>query len=153
MEKIWIIHNSMHGNSQKIAEQLAKGLKDEYNVSVDSIKSVNPEDVAKDEPYGLIIAVRIVAFSSDREIRKFISKLDEVIRKPISKVAYFSTHALGWKKLFIKGIKKTLEKVGCIEDICPEYLEVKMQKPEGPAEEGSDAKIEEYISTLKEFMI
>ncbi|MFX1390030.1 MAG: flavodoxin family protein [Promethearchaeota archaeon] len=152
MNKIWLIHNSMHGNSEKISKQLAEGLKDEYDVSVDSIKNVNPEDIAKDEPYGLIIAVRIIAFSSDKEIRKFVSKLDEVIKKPISKVAYFSTHALGWKKLFIKGIKKTLEKVGCVEDICPEYLEIKMQKAEGPAEEGSDAKIEEYLSTLKEFM-
>ena len=123
MEKIWIIHNSL-----------------------------SPEDIAKDEPYGLIIAVRIVAFSSDREIRNFTINLDKVITKPISKVAYFSTHALGWKKLFIKGMKKTLGKIGCVEEVCPEYLEVKMQKAEGPAIEGADVKIGEFISTLKEFM-
>ena len=152
MKKIWIIHNSMHGNSEKISKQLAEGLKDSYDVSVDSIKNISPEDIAKDEPYGLIIAVRIVAFSSDKEIRKFTNNLDKVITKPISKVAYFSTHALGWKKFFIKGMKKTLEKIGCVEEICPEFLEVKMQKPEGPAVEGSDAKIAEYVSTLKEFM-
>ena len=152
MEKIWIIHNSLHGNSEKISHQLAEGLKDSYDVSVDSIKNISPEDIAKDMPYGLIIAVRIVAFSSDKEVRKFINNLDKVITKPISKVAYFSTHALGWKKLFIKGMKKTLDKIGCVEEICPEYLEVKMQGPEGPAVEGVDAKIEKFISTLKEFM-
>ncbi len=152
MKKIWIIHNSMHGNSEKIAIQFAEGLKESYDVSVDSIKNISPEDIAKDMPYGLIIAVRIVAFSSDKEVRKFIDNLDKVITKPISKVAYFSTHALGWKKFFIKGMKKTLEKIGCVEEICPEYLEVKMQKPEGPAVEGADAKIEKYISTVKEFM-
>lgn len=152
MKKIWIIHNSMHGNSEKISQQFAEGLKDSYDVSVDSIKNISPEDIAKDEPYGLIIAVRIVAFASDKEIRKFINNLDKSITKPISKVAYFSTHALGWKKFFIKGMKKTLEKIGCVEEICPEYLEVKMQGPEGPAVEGADAKIEKFISTLKEFM-
>ncbi len=152
MEKIWIIHNSLHGNSEKISQQLAEGLKDSYDVSVDSIKNISPEDIAKDEPYGLIIAVRIVAFSSDREIRKFTNDLDKVITKPISKVAYFSTHALGWKKFFIKGMKKTLGKIGCVEEVCPEYLEVKMQKPEGPAIEGADVKIGEFILTLKEFM-
>ena len=152
MKKIWIIHNSLHGNSEKIAKQLAEGLKDSYDVSVESIKSIKPEGIAKDEPYGLIIAVRIIAFSSDKEMRTFVSNLDKAITKPISKVAYFSTHALGWKKLFIKGMKKTLEKIGCVEEICPEYLEIRMQKPEGPAVEGADAKIEEYISTLKEFM-
>jgi len=152
MKKIWIIHNSLHGNSEKISRQIAEGLKDSYDVSVDSIKNISPEDIAKDEPYGLIIAVRIVVFSSDKEIREFTTNLDKAITKPISKVAYFSTHALGWKKFFIKGMKKTLEKIGCVEEVCPEYLEVKMQKPEGPAVEGADAKIGAFILTLKEFM-
>ena len=122
MKKIWIIHNSLHGNSEKISKQLADGLKDSYDVSVDGIKNISPEDIAKDKPYGLIIAVRILAFRSDPEIRKFLSDLDKVITQPFSKVAYFSTHALGWKKLFIKGMKKTLNKIGCVEEICPEYL-------------------------------
>jgi len=152
MKKIWIIHNSLHGNSEKISQQLAEGLKDSYEVSVDSIKNISPEDIAKDEPYGLIIAVRIVAFASDKEIRNFINDLDKLITKPIMKVAYFSTHALGWKKFFIKGMKKTLGKIGCVEEVCPEYLEVKMQGAEGPAVEGADAKIGEFILTLKEFM-
>jgi len=152
MKKIWIIHNSEHGNSEKISKQLAEGLKDGFDVSVGSIRSTSPEDIAKEEPYGLVIAVRIIAFSSDKEMRNFVSKLNDVITKPISKVAYFATHALGWKKLFIKGMKKTLEKVGCVEEICPEYLEVRLQGAEGPAREGADAKIGEYLITLKEFM-
>jgi len=152
MKKIWIIHNSTHGNSEKIAKQLAEGLKDSYDISLDRIQNISPEDIAKDKPYGLIVAVRIFQFMSEREIRKFISNLDKVITKPISKVAYFSTHALRWKKIFIKGMKKTLEKVGCFEEVCPEYLEIKLHGAEGPAEEGAYAKIEEYISTLKEFM-
>ena len=152
MEKIWIIHNSLHGNSEKIARQIAEGLKDSYDVNLDSIKNISPEDIAKDEPYSLIVAVRIVAFSSDPEIREFITNLDKVITKPISKVAYFSTHALGWKKLFIKGMKRTIEKIGCVEEVCPEYLEVKMQGQKGPAVDGADAKIGEYVLTLKEFM-
>ncbi|MFW9989106.1 MAG: hypothetical protein ACFFC3_10655 [Candidatus Odinarchaeota archaeon] len=152
MKKIWIIHNSLHGNSEKISKQLAEGLKDEYDVSIGSIKNINPEDITRDEPYGLILAVRIIAFRSDKEIRKFVNNVDKVIMKPISKVAYFSTHALGWKKFFIKGIKKTLGKIGCVEDIYPEYLEIKMQGAEGPAIEGADVKIEGFISTLKDFL-
>ena len=152
MKKIWIIHNSLHGNSEQISRKIAEDLKNSYDVSLDSIKNINPEDIAKDDPYGLIVGVRILAFRSDNEIRSFISNLDEVITKPISKVAYFSTHALGWKKFFIKGMKKTLEKTVCVEEICPEYLEVKMKGAEGPAVEGADVKIGEFISTLKNFM-
>jgi flavodoxin len=152
MKKIWIIHNSMYGNSEKISIQLAEGLKEEYDVRVDNIKNITPKDIAKDEPYGLIIAIRIVALRSDKEILTFIKNLDKLIVKPISKVAYFSTHALGWKKFFIKGMKKTIEKIGCVEEVCPEYLEIKMQRAEGPAIEGSDGKIQGFISTLKGFM-
>ena len=152
MKKIWIIHNSEHGNSEKISKQLAEGLKDEYDVSVGSIRNTSPEDIAKDEPYGLIIAVRIIAFSSDKEMTNFFKKLDGVITRPLSKVAYFATHAMGWKKMFIKGMKKTLEKVGCVEEVCPEYLEVRLQRAQGPAREGAEEKIADYLNTLKEFM-
>ena len=152
MKKVWIIHNSLHGNSEQISRVIAEGLKDDYDVNLDSIKNINPEDIAKDDPYGLIVGVRIVAFRADNEIRSFINNLDKVITKPISKVAYFSTHALGWKNFFIKGMKKTIDKAECVEEICPEYMEVKMQKPEGPAVEGADEKIGEFILTLKNFM-
>ena len=57
-----------------------------------------------------------------------------------------------WRKVFIKEMKKILEKIGCVEEVCPEYLEVQMQGAEGPAMEGTDAKIGDFISTLKEFM-
>ena len=152
MKKIWIIHNSLHGNSEKISNQIAESLKDEYDVHIENIKNINPGTIAKDEPYGLIVAVRILAFRSDPEIQAFLKRLDGVMTKPFSKVAYFATHALGWKKLFIRGIKKTLGKVGCVEEICPEYLEIRMQGAEGPAVEGADVKVQEYIITLKEFL-
>jgi flavodoxin len=152
MKKIWIVHNSLHGNSEQIANTIAEDLKNGYDVSIDHIKNIKPEDVAKDEPYGLIVATRILAFRSDHEMRGFIKNLDNVISKSISKVAYFSTHALGWKNMFIKGMKKTLEKAGCFEEICPEFLEVKMVKPEGPAIEGADAKIKDYISKVRNFL-
>ncbi len=152
MKKLWIIHNSLHGNSEQISKRIAEDLNNDYDISLDSIKNITPEDIAKDNPYGLIVGVRILAFRSDNEIRSFISNLDKIITNPISKVAYFSTHALGWKKFFIKGMKKTLEKAECVEEICPEFLEVKMKGAEGPAVEGSDVKIGEFISTLKNFM-
>ena len=152
MKKIWIIHNSLHGNSEQISKTIAEDLKNDYDVSLDHIKNITPEDIAKDKPYGLIVATRILAFRSDFEIRGFIKNLDLISTKSISKVAYFSTHALGWRNMFIKGMKKTLDKAKCVGDICPDFLEVKMQKAEGPAVEGSDEKIGDYISSLRNFL-
>lgn len=152
MNKIWIIHNSLHGNSKQISEKIAGYLKEDNEIQVESIKSINPKTIAQEEPYGLIVAVRILAFRSDPEMLAFLKNLDKVITKPFSKVAYFATHALGWKKFFIKGMKKTLEKIGCVEEVCPEYLEIRLESAEGPIPESADAKVESYITTLKEFM-
>ncbi|MFX0072704.1 MAG: hypothetical protein ACFFAO_16595 [Candidatus Hermodarchaeota archaeon] len=152
MKKIWIIHNSRFGNSENIAKLLANRLKDSYDTNVSSIKNISPEDIAREEPYGMIFAVRILSFMSDRKIRSFISKMDKELTKPISKVAYFSTHAMNWREGFIKGMKRTLDKISCVGEICPEYLNVRVQGNKGPVVEGSDLKIGEFISTLKEFL-
>ena len=101
MKKIWIIHNSLHGNSEQISKTIAEDLKKDHEVSLNSIKNITPEDIAKDEPDGLIAAVRIFAFNSDKKMTKFLVELDKVIKKPISKLAYFSTHAMKWKKMFL----------------------------------------------------
>jgi flavodoxin len=152
MKKIWILHNSLHGNSEQVANQMANGLIGDYDVSVDHIKNITPKLIAEQTPYGLIIAVRILAFRSDPEMRQFISELDKFMTQPISKIAYFATHALRWKKLFIKGMKKTLDKVDCVGEICPEFLELKVEKAEGPLIEGSDSKINAYVSNLSNFL-
>ena len=153
MKKIWILHNSLHGNSAQVANQMANVLNSNYNVSVEHIKNITPEVIAEQTPYGLIIAVRILAFRSDPEMREFISELDKVITQPIAKIAYFATHALGWKKLFIKGMKKTLENADCVGEICPEFLEIKVEKAEGPLVQGSDMKIANYISKVNNFLV
>ena len=102
--------------------------------------------------YGLIAAVRIFAFGSDKKIRNFLNNLNRVTKKQISKFAYFSTHALKWKNFFIKGMKKTVSKLGCVEDVCTDILEVRLEGPKGPAREGANEKINNYVLTLKEFM-
>ena len=152
MKKIWIIHSSDYGNSEKVANQIAEGLKDSFDISVGHIKETTPEDLAKEDIYGLIAAVRIFAFGSDKKIRNFLNNLNRVTKKQISKFAYFSTHALKWKNFFIKGMKKTVSKLGCVEDVCTDILEVRLEGPKGPAREGANEKINNYVLTLKEFM-
>jgi len=152
MKKIWIIHSSDYGNSETVANKIADGLKDTYEVRVEHLKNLTPEDFAKADLYGLIVAVRIFQFRSDKTIRNFLTGLNEVMGKPIPKFAYFSTHALKWKKFFIRGMKKTVSKLGCVEEVCTDILEIRLQGAKGPARDGADEKIEKFVSTLKEFM-
>jgi len=74
------------------------------------------------------------------------------MKEPVPKVATFYTHASPWKDSKKSGMIKTLKKTTCVGEICPEYLEVRMQKIEGPAEEGYETKVDEFIPKLISFI-
>jgi len=152
MKNVWIIHNSKHGNSEKSSNEIATSLKDKFNVKVDSIKTLNPEEIASDNPDALIIGGRIIALNTDRKMTKFVKNLDTYFKGQIPKIATFYTHAVSWTDKFSRGMRKALEKSSCIGDLCPEILEVSMQKQKGPATEGQDEKIQNYIKMLIDFI-
>jgi len=148
MKNIWIIHNSKHGNSEKLSNEIADGLKDKFNVKVDSIKALNPKEFVGYNPDALIIGARIIALNTDRKLTKFIKNLDSYIKEPIPKIGTFYTHMLQWKDRFSRGLRKALEKSTCIGDLCPEILEVTMEKQKGPAAESQEETIQNYINML-----
>lgn len=152
MKKVWIIHNSKFGNSEKLSNEIASGLKSKFNVKVGSINTIKPEEIANDNPLALIICARIEAFNTDRIMTNFIKELGAVFKEPIPKIATLYTHALKWKNIFSRGMRKTLKKSTCIGEICPEFLEVRIQKQMGPAVEGQDGKIQAYIKKLIDFL-
>jgi len=49
-------------------------------------------------------------------------------------------------------MRKALEKSTCIGEVCPEFLELRLQGPEGPERGGQEEKIKQYITTLKAFI-
>ena len=104
MKNIQIIHNSKTGNSENLSNKIADGLKDKFNVKVDSIKSLNPEDLAKDNPDALIIGARIIAMNTDRKMTKFVKNLDDYFEGQISKILAFYTHEMAWKESFSRGM-------------------------------------------------
>jgi menaquinone-dependent protoporphyrinogen IX oxidase len=152
MEKVWFIHNTKFGNSEKLANELAEKLKSNFEVEVGNIKEVDLKVIGNDKPIALVLAARIVAFQIDAGIRKFLKKLTDVLAEPIPKVAVFYTHASPWADKKKNQMEKALKKATCIGEICPEYLEVRMQKIEGPAEEGYEPKVDEFAIKLTSFI-
>jgi flavodoxin len=152
MKKVWFIHNSQAGNTERLSNQFAEALKSNYDVKVGSIDSIKPEDIANDNLDAIVFATRVEAFGSDRKMTKYVKSLGNVIKTPIPKVATFYTHAMGWKKRFSKGMIKALEESTCIGETCPEFLELRLKGAEGPEREGQEEKIEGYLTTLKEFI-
>ena len=152
MKNVWIIHNSKFGNSEKLSNEIAGSLKDKFNVKVRSIKTLNPGEIASDNPEALIIGSRVIAMNTDRKMTKFVKGLGAHFEEKIPKIATFYTHGAPWKERFSKGMKKALEKSTCIGDLCPEILEVTIKGQKGPAAEGQDEKIQNYIKLLLEYL-
>ena len=152
MVKVWFIHNSQAGNTERLSNQFAESLKANYDVKVGSIDSIKPENIVNDNPDVIVFATRVEAFSSDKKMTKYVHSLGDVIKTPIPKVATFYTHAMGWKKRFSKGMKKALEESTCIGETCPEFLEIRLKGANGPERDGQEDKMEEYLIKLKEFI-
>ena len=145
MKNIQIIHNSKSGNSEKLSNKIADGLKDKFNVKVNSIKSINTDDLAKDNPDALIIGARIIAGNTDRKMTEFVKNLDTYLEGQIPKIATFYTHSVIWTDKFSRGMRKALEESTCIGDVCPEILDVKIEKKKEPT-------IQNYINMLIDFI-
>ena len=152
MVKVWFVHNSQAGNTERLSNQFADVLKANYDVKVGSIDSIKPEDILNDNPDAVVFATRVEAFGSDRNMVKYVQSLGVVIKTPIPKVATFYTHAMGWKKRFSKGMTKALEESTCIGETCPEFLEIRLKGMKGPEHDGQEEKIREYLTTLKKFI-
>ncbi len=152
MKNVWVINNSKYGNSEKLSNDIAAGLKDKFNVKVGGIKTINPEEIAGDNPEALIIGGRIIAMNTDRKMTKFVKGLGTYFEEQIPKIATFYTHSASWKERFSKGMKKALEKSTCIGDFCQDILEVTIQGQKGPAAEGQEEKIQNYIKLLLEYL-
>ena len=152
MKDVYIVHNSKFGNSEKLSNEIATGLKDKFDVKVGNIKEIQPDKIVADKPEALIIGARIIAFNVDRTMTKYIKKLGAKFEGQIPKIATFYTHAASWTDKFARGMSKALNNTTCVGDLCPEILEVQMASQKGPAKEGQDEKIQNYIKMLMEFI-
>ena len=145
MKNVWIIHNSKFGNSENLSNKIADELKNKFNVKVDSIKTIEPEEIAGYNPDALIIGARIIAGNTDRKMTKFVKNLGSYLEGQIPKVATFYTHSVKWTGKFSRGMRKALENSTCIGDVCPEILDVKIENKKDPP-------IQNYINMLIDFI-
>ncbi len=151
MKNVYIIHNSLYGNSRILAEEIAKGLTKKFDVKVKRIGNFNLTNDT-DNLYGLILTTRIMQFGVDREMKKFVEEIDTNRKGPIPKTIICYTHRLKPKKLFKRGMVKTIRNAKNIENVYSEVLEVKMKSMKGPAEEGQEQKIQDFINNIKVYL-
>ena len=150
MEKVWIINNSLFGNSHRVSNEIAERLKGKYETKVIKIRKLNLQEITKDKVDILIIGARVIAFRADRKLRKFLKKkLGNFLDGKLQKTAVFYTHDATWKPRFRKKMDKTLKKLSYIPSVFPEILTVKvLDDKESLFEDGYEQKLEKFIQAI-----
>ena len=131
--KVQIMTNSKFGNGKKLAELLKAEFSTGYDVTIADVKEVSPEIVAKDVPDVLILGGAIRAFQSDTKSKKWLKKLDNLLKKADNQIKYgtgFLTHAMPTDK--VQGMaKKYLAKIATSSMIDKTYGELLTARVEG----------------------
>ncbi|MCG3219704.1 MAG: hypothetical protein KAR35_11865, partial [Candidatus Heimdallarchaeota archaeon] len=78
--KVWIVHNSKHGNGKLMAQKIAEAL-EPAEVKIGHIKKVSPKEVVEDEPDLLIIGAAVRVFRIWGKSKKWIKKLNNELEK------------------------------------------------------------------------
>ena len=151
MAKIWIVYNTKHGNCGKWCEEVETKLQEKYEVKINSVKEITPNNIANDPPDMVIVGARIVVGSPDKKIKGFVKKLGGLLKQPIPKAAILYTHGSPWDEKFNK-MEKILKENNVVDDILPEVLEIKMAGVKGPAEPDQDYKVSKFIDNVSYFV-
>ena len=156
--KILIVHNSNYGNGEKLAQTLGEALKKGNDITVEHIKNLSPEDVAKDVPDAIIVGSYIKAFMISMKSKTWLSSVRSSLKKANKTIKYgaaFLTHALppdkamSWRNRLVK----KLQKGNVISNVYPECLSGQVGDVKGPFKDGVlddiTAKAAEIVEWMK----
>jgi flavodoxin len=153
--KVWIVHDSKHGNGKRIAEIFGKTFEND-EVKISHIKHIKPKEVVKDSPDVLVVgcAVRIFRISGSR---KWLNKLQQVLKKSSHKIDFgicFVTHARDLDKISKHTDKfyELLKEGNGITKIYPEYLLCQVEDIEGPFKPGVIENAVKFSNTFQKWI-
>jgi flavodoxin len=150
MAKASIIYESKYGNTKRVAEIIAEGIKQTSAIDtiIAELKSVDPAKVVGFE--AILIGSPNHMGRATRDIRKFIDKLG-TLNLDGKHVAVFDTYMGRDFEKAVKGMEKQLrEKVAGLKLLTP-GLSIKVNEMEGPIADGELPKCKEFgakIATL-----
>jgi len=156
--KVQIMTDTKFGNGKILAETLKVEFPNDYEVQIADVKDVVAEEVAKYMPDVIILGGAIRYFMSDRKSKKWLKKLDRILKNSDKKIKYgtgFLTHSMPTSK--VQGYaKKYLGKIAessKIEKTYSELLTARVEGQKGPIfpEEMEKAKkyVQDFINWLK----
>ena len=116
LKKIWIMHDTQHGNGKNLAELLAKELPSEYEVSIGDVKTTPAITVAQETPQLLILGGAIRKFQGPGDGTFAQQPRPPQFTKTNATIPYGAgtlTHMMppdatkGYRKRFLKNVSKS----------------------------------------------
>jgi len=140
MKRVVIIYDTKFGNTERLANALAEGLK-EQGVEVDCVK-VGAVEVSRLADYDLLVVGGPThAFGISKPMKDFIEKLKNVDLRGKKAFAFDTRLKSRIAGSAAKGIEKHLERLGM--SIVKPHSSAIVKGAEGPLEEGIEKKFKQ----------
>jgi len=156
--KVQIMTHTKFGNGRKLAELLKEEFSTNSDITIADVKEVSPEIIAENVPDVFILGGAVRMFMSDTKSKKWLKKLDGLLKKSDKKIKYgtgFLTHAMPTSKVqrYAKKYLGKIEDSSMIEKTYNELLTARVEGQKGPIfpEEMEKAKIyvQDFINWTK----
>ncbi|MHA1511748.1 MAG: hypothetical protein ACTSRX_08515 [Promethearchaeota archaeon] len=153
MKKIWIMHDTQHGNGKNLAELLAKELPSEYEISIGDVKTTPAIKVAQETPQLLILGGAIRKFQGPKRSNEWLKTLSHELTKTNATIPYGAgtlTHMMptdatkGYRKRFLKNVSKS----PAITSWYGECLSAQVKGIKGPLLDGEFEKTRQFIKDI-----
>ena len=152
--KIRIVHDSLKGNGNSLAEKLSSELESRgAEVSVGHRSEMTPEDIASDPPDLLIVGAAVRVFITSPPVKRWIGKLASELNSQDANIPYaaiFLTHVMPDKAVEnrvarLQGSLSRIDKIGTVQK---EWLSGQVKDIPGPFIDGTDEKIVEFATLI-----
>ena len=148
--KVQIMTNTKFGNGRKLAELLKEEFSTDNDVRITDVKEISPETVVEDVPDVLILGGAVRMFMSDTKSKKWIKKLDRLLKKSDKKIKYgtgFLTHSMPTSKVqrYARKYLGKIEDSLMIERTYNELLTARVEGQKGPIFPEELEKAKSYI--------
>jgi len=153
MKKIWIMHDTQHGNGKILAEMLAKELPSDYDVSMGDVKTTPAITVAQETPQLLILGGAIRKFQGPKKSNQWLKTLSHELSITNATIPYGAgtlTHMMpsdatdGYRKRFLKNVAKS----PAITSWYGECLSAQVKGIKGPILDSQFEKIKLFIKDI-----
>ena len=156
--KVQIMTNTKFGNGKKLAELLKAEFSADDEVIIADVKDISPETVAEDIPDVFILGGAIRMFMSDTKSKKWIKKLDKLVKNSDKKIKYgtgFLTHSMPTSKVqrYARKYLGKIEKSSIIEKTYKKLLTARVEGQKGPIFPEELGKAKSYIQAFIDWTI